>query len=125
MIRRPPRSTRTDTLFPYTTLFRSQIVEMDIMLEKVAPSVGDDPAVQNVDFSDCPRIEPGFREIIDQDLVVADLDVAGPQPDSSDARTTRQGAEIHVTIRRAAGRERGCKEGEIMGGAVSLKIKKK
>src|SRR3546814_11181496 len=28
MIRRPPRSTRTDTLFPYTTLFRSvQLVE--------------------------------------------------------------------------------------------------
>src|SRR3546814_7624489 len=24
MIRRPPRATRTDTLFPYTTLFRSQ-----------------------------------------------------------------------------------------------------
>src|SRR3546814_19346824 len=28
MIRRPPRSTRTDTLFPYTTLFRS----MDLMI---------------------------------------------------------------------------------------------
>src|SRR3546814_16560106 len=27
MIRRPPRSTRTDTLFPYTTLFRSACVE--------------------------------------------------------------------------------------------------
>src|SRR3546814_3116232 len=27
MIRRPPRSTRTDTLFPYTTLFRSLPVE--------------------------------------------------------------------------------------------------
>src|SRR3546814_3339585 len=26
MIRRPPRSTRTDTLFPYTTLFRSLIM---------------------------------------------------------------------------------------------------
>src|SRR3546814_7354400 len=25
MIRRPPRSTRTDTLFPYTTLFRSMV----------------------------------------------------------------------------------------------------
>src|SRR3546814_10006224 len=25
MIRRPPRSTRTDTLFPYTTLFRSML----------------------------------------------------------------------------------------------------
>src|SRR3546814_19932269 len=30
MIRRPPRSTRTDTLFPYTTLFRS-----------AAPDIGD------------------------------------------------------------------------------------
>src|SRR3546814_11880270 len=27
MIRRPPRSTRTDTLFPYTTLFRSPSVQ--------------------------------------------------------------------------------------------------
>src|SRR3546814_3436982 len=27
MIRRPPRSTRTDTLFPYTTLFRSAAVD--------------------------------------------------------------------------------------------------
>src|SRR3546814_1542117 len=27
MIRRPPRSTRTDTLFPYTTLFRSPVAE--------------------------------------------------------------------------------------------------
>src|SRR3546814_18773772 len=29
MIRRPPRSTRTDTLFPYTTLFRSEIEPED------------------------------------------------------------------------------------------------
>src|SRR3546814_20779066 len=27
--RRPPRSTRTDTLFPYTTLFRSAIIALD------------------------------------------------------------------------------------------------
>src|SRR3546814_12305982 len=27
MIRRPPRDTRTDTLFPYTTLFRSLILD--------------------------------------------------------------------------------------------------
>src|SRR3546814_14143404 len=32
MIRRPPRSTRTDTLFPYTTLFRSVHVRMDSKL---------------------------------------------------------------------------------------------
>src|SRR3546814_1056650 len=34
MIRRPPRSTRTDTLFPYTTLFRSLVtgerIEIDV-----------------------------------------------------------------------------------------------
>src|SRR3546814_10900279 len=29
MIRRPPRSTRTDTLFPYTTLFRSAQIEVN------------------------------------------------------------------------------------------------
>src|SRR3546814_15481836 len=28
MIRRPPRSTRTDTLFPYTTLFRSPELQL-------------------------------------------------------------------------------------------------
>src|SRR3546814_10039616 len=32
MIRRPPKSTRTDTLFPYTTLFRS-----DRLLEQIRP----------------------------------------------------------------------------------------
>src|SRR3546814_16331136 len=29
IIRRPPRSTRTDTLFPYTTLFRSLAVDVE------------------------------------------------------------------------------------------------
>src|SRR3546814_7824229 len=32
MIRRPPRSTRTDTLFPYTTLFRSELMGFPIAL---------------------------------------------------------------------------------------------
>src|SRR3546814_14483433 len=31
MIRRPPRSTRTDTLFPYTTLFRSFTISFHIL----------------------------------------------------------------------------------------------
>src|SRR3546814_3658647 len=34
MLRRPPRSTRTDTLFPYTTLFRSRV-----LLDRITPSV--------------------------------------------------------------------------------------
>src|SRR3546814_11782853 len=32
MVRRPPRSTRTDTLFPYTTLFRSDEPAADVAL---------------------------------------------------------------------------------------------
>src|SRR3546814_14118720 len=47
MIRRPPRSTRTDTLFPYTTLFRSPLFpgarrwcdrrRIDVRTERIAP----------------------------------------------------------------------------------------
>src|SRR3546814_10863531 len=42
MIRRPPRSTRTDTLFPYTPLFRSQLlVAHRIGLEGIRRLHGD------------------------------------------------------------------------------------
>src|SRR3546814_12934505 len=42
MIRRPPRSTRTDTLFPYTTLFRSQYVDLGhSILEKAFARIGE------------------------------------------------------------------------------------
>src|SRR3546814_18081695 len=34
-IRRPPRSTRTDTLFPYTTLFRSAVLRLRSGIEQV------------------------------------------------------------------------------------------
>src|SRR3546814_20678422 len=37
MIRRPPRSTRTDTLFPYTTLFRSSAKALILELEQAQP----------------------------------------------------------------------------------------
>src|SRR3546814_1473849 len=48
MIRRPPRSTRTDTLFPYTTLFRSaeaieQAAGVGLDLVEVSPNA--DPPV--------------------------------------------------------------------------------
>src|SRR3546814_6179916 len=38
MIQRPPRSTRTDTLFPYTTLFRSPTLACESCQGKSAPS---------------------------------------------------------------------------------------
>src|SRR3546814_7039002 len=40
MIRRPPRSTRTDTLFPYTTLFRSVITVKSQPIPKVVELPG-------------------------------------------------------------------------------------
>src|SRR3546814_5523464 len=36
MIRRPPRSTRTDTLFPYTTLFRSPLPKQALQVRFLA-----------------------------------------------------------------------------------------
>src|SRR3546814_7566390 len=36
MIRRPPRSTRTDSLFPYTTLFRSVVTMRKICMRSAA-----------------------------------------------------------------------------------------
>src|SRR3546814_19049972 len=43
MIRRPPRSTRTDTLFPYTTLFRSQFrLATPEQIDMLVPIARDD-----------------------------------------------------------------------------------
>src|SRR3546814_18755657 len=54
MIRRPPRSTRTDTLFPYTTLFRS-------------PFVGVEPAVRDhaaVDHAAAEQLHPRMAFVV-------------------------------------------------------------
>src|SRR3546814_1054043 len=53
MIRRPPRSTRTDTLFPYTTLFRSCIELPDALLAQ--PCVSADPDAHHSAQRDCER----------------------------------------------------------------------
>src|SRR3546814_3351211 len=53
MIRRPPRSTRTDTLFPYTTLFRSGRRHLDQVADHLGAQVGDLPwFVGNLDRSE-------------------------------------------------------------------------
>src|SRR3546814_9178727 len=50
MIRRPPRSTRTDTLFPYTTLFRSRPARLSCTALAVPSIVGDLDPVAAVAF---------------------------------------------------------------------------
>src|SRR3546814_18822940 len=49
MIRRPPRSTRTDTLFPYTTLFRSLLAPGDAQVEAELPAPLRQDPVAHVD----------------------------------------------------------------------------
>src|SRR3546814_14718536 len=44
MIRRPPRSTRTDTLFPYTTLFRSDLAAASCYYGSMVPTMFKDEA---------------------------------------------------------------------------------
>src|SRR3546814_1439786 len=56
MIRRPPRSTRTDTLFPYTTLFRSR--RSSAALGVPAGGARDDAEGRRVGAGVLPRREP-------------------------------------------------------------------
>src|SRR3546814_17703122 len=56
MIRRPPRSTRTDTLLPYTTLFRS--------LYSLHSTFADDPALRTkIAAYASTRLEPALHRL--------------------------------------------------------------
>src|SRR3546814_15096196 len=66
MIRRPPRSTRTDTLFPYTTLFRSTgIIVADDDIVRAHPI---DEELARGDFMD-QIVEIDLGEIFAQRLL--------------------------------------------------------
>src|SRR3546814_8136579 len=57
MIRRPPRSTRTDTLFPYTTLFRSQGQGTETLARYGKKRIRDGGGNRrHGDFSDAPGL---------------------------------------------------------------------
>src|SRR3546814_8096042 len=62
MIRRPPRSTRTDTLFPYTTLFRSPL-HRDVRADEseavaLVPERARAEGFQPLDLIRCPLGNP-------------------------------------------------------------------
>src|SRR3546814_10868967 len=61
MIRRPPRSTRTDTLFPYTTLFRSfRLGQQD----RRARGLGADARRQGASDPERESDDAGGRELV-------------------------------------------------------------
>src|SRR3546814_14437700 len=63
MIRRPPRSTRPDTLFPYTTLFRSVLNGPDTLLKliKLREQLGAEPMGQEFFIIGRVRMRMGFH----------------------------------------------------------------
>src|SRR3546814_19399811 len=123
MIRRPPRSTRTDTLFPYTTLFRSPYRKADAIDR---PSAGID---------ECEDVAAGARHDLETRVGVArrplveDQPVAGDRPavghrqplavrgnvgvDRIDAAVEPPDVSRAAQIGRGWCRERGCHEVEI------------
>src|SRR3546814_20408584 len=125
MIRLPPRSTRTDTLFPYTTLFRS-VAEADIVTKN-----GPGP---DFDEEGDPRSYELFApQTIDQDdialgvihlnqvekslaCIFAGVRIMGAPRLRSHRRfspnTARNLSRKPHDIGRAASRERGCQERE-------------
>src|SRR3546814_13475304 len=64
MIRRPPRSTRTDTLFPYTTLFRSRISQADYGAEALVADINHESARLGREAADKFAAQDGRRRFV-------------------------------------------------------------
>src|SRR3546814_18234145 len=93
MIRRPPRSTRTDTLFPYTTLFRSGGASNSAgskgsgiggatlegpALERLPVLIAADPAHQVLEVGfPCGVFHGGIEEQTAEDDLAAGIGLAG------------------------------------------------
>src|SRR3546814_13017524 len=97
MIRPPPRSTRTDTLFPYTTLFRSQVDDLFRRADELLPELfilradthraGVGMALAHHDAANRNQRQRADAELLraqhggDHDLAPALETVDGAQPD--------------------------------------------
>src|SRR3546814_18257178 len=125
MIRRPPRSTRTDTLFPYTTLFRSQVFCRSSPCERQSNSL------RNVGLQQGARAlrEQGFGNLLSQGVGLvgsgggfgADDPASGDVTDQPDQYQASVGARgMGGKNGRASCRERVCQYGEFSVVAVSL-----
>src|SRR3546814_3686904 len=88
MIRRPPRSTRTDTLFPYTTLFRSREV-----------FAGGEPMVQMIAYGNQRTItQPGWRVHV-RNKSTAMLMPSGGASGASQERSEEHTSELQSLMR--------------------------
>src|SRR3546814_20491307 len=101
MIRRPPRSTRTDTLFPYTTLFRSTVVCQRAVAARVSErdsDFGADDATRTVieQIAEGAGVGADVEHLVEQIVGDDDKTVAVIHGLDPDSRIDQPGA---VTLR--------------------------
>src|SRR3546814_4114205 len=103
MIRRPPRSTRTDTLFPYTTLFRSQRIELElgVLVAGADPGIADpherlifSKLVRGIPFCDA-GFQNSFDKVRPADLRCRPSKAIG----SSETRSEEHTSELQSLMR--------------------------
>src|SRR3546814_7338553 len=108
MIRRPPRSTRTDTLFPYTTLFRSLHVGTEAALALAHHlavfgmgadlAAGTGPALRRLGDKRHGTVEPDGEHIValgQRAVGGAVLHVGAVAPDAGGDRLDRKSTRLN------------------------------
>src|SRR3546814_17223354 len=107
MIRRPPRSTRTDTLFPYTTLFRS-LVQLDHRHWLLELFHGPTLAFKDVALQLLGELFEKFLSGGDTDITIVGATSGDTGSEAIEAVAGREHIRI-FKIGRASCRERGCR----------------
>src|SRR3546814_19028513 len=100
MIRRPPRSTRTDTLFPYTTLFRSGAV----MRTSPLVATAEDPVLPPLRFLVIPYADeslPGLVARATREHVLAMTSVVLRRAGLRNSSEARRGGQEGVSMCRS------------------------
>src|SRR3546814_14246379 len=123
MIRRPPRSTRTDTLFPDPTLFRSAPPRCSAEVGRKKREPESARLSDQREFGELPH--QGRRQNGEPRGDPGEVGgrVGRPQIAPPLMRALGTGADEHETIGRASGRERGGRAVENSGVAGTLKKK--
>src|SRR3546814_10977195 len=119
MIRRPPRSTRTDTLFPYTTLFRSAHEFQDAVPYVMTMNVVDLLEMIDIAKRDAQRLALVTRP--DSRLTQGAFKCAAIRKARAMILFGRLARMLKVQSGRASGRERFCQYGSIPVVAGALK----
>src|SRR3546814_12679375 len=119
MIRPPPRSTRTDTLFPCTTLFRSTPAAGAALADSGDTEAGNAADRLRVEARQPGEVPPAFGVV----AIGTEAGCAGRQQDDAFARERGARLPDGLEIGRASCRERVCHDVYISVVAVSFNKK--